>query len=101
MLIRIIQILVIIGIIFCIIGVTESYYSCPPNITTYRYIPRTFKEEQDSPIPITEIFNSMFNDPSPWVVGINTIRSKLTGKFVQYDGDFNKSGINNFNISQD
>lgn len=38
----------------------------------YRYIPRTFDEEQEDPISISDIFETLFSQPSPWVGSIRT-----------------------------
>ena len=43
------------------------YTKCPPKEIIYKYIPRTFKEEQDNPVPISDMFDSMFKNKSPWV----------------------------------
>ena len=53
---------------------------CPAPVTEYRYIPRTFKDEQNERIPIEDIFGKMFGNVSPWMMsrGINeTGRTKL------------------------
>ena len=57
-------ILVIIGIILLIIDITKRYYTCPLNKIEYRYIPRTFEEESKEPVPLNDIFDSMFKNPS-------------------------------------
>lgn len=61
----------LIGLIFVIIDVTRVYSKCPSNQTIYRYIPRTFKEEQDNPVPLMDIFGAMFFDQSPWMGSFN------------------------------
>lgn len=58
---------------------------CPKPTIKYRYIPRTFKEEQDEPIPIKDVFDTMFAKPSPWMIsrGIgsrNRLDTKLDGR---------------------
>jgi hypothetical protein len=63
----IVLVLFLIGVIFIVIELTKSYNECPQRKIEYRYLPRTFKEEQESPIPIDEIYGSMFNQASPWV----------------------------------
>lgn len=35
---------------------------------TYVNVPRTFTEEQNSPIPLKEVFDDMFAKPSPWMM---------------------------------
>jgi hypothetical protein len=77
------KIIFVVSVIFLIIGVTKSYYKCPPNRIEYRYIPRTFKEEQDSPIPVSEIFNNMFKMPSPWLANVTTSPTRITGNISQ------------------
>lgn len=78
----IIIILTILGIILVSVNLTQMYFSCPPTKILYRFIPRTFKEEQDSPVPVSEIFEDMFKLPSPWVESTSTIRNR--------DGEINK-----------
>jgi len=55
--------------------------SCPKPYIEYRYVPRSFKDEQDEPIPIEDIFNSMFAKPSPWMIsrGIGLKDRRETG----------------------
>ena len=60
-------ILFTISLIFITIDLTKSTFKCDAKKTEYRYVPRTFKEEQESPVPINEIFGSMFENSSPWV----------------------------------
>jgi hypothetical protein len=60
-------ILFTISLIFITIDVTKSTFKCDEKITEYKYVPRTFKEEQESPVPINDIFGSMFENSSPWV----------------------------------
>jgi hypothetical protein len=33
----------------------------------YRYVPRTFIEEQEDPTPVTDIFARMFYDSQPFI----------------------------------
>jgi len=50
----------------------------------YRYIPRTFIEEQEDPIPVTDIFETMFSQPTPWVDSIRTYDRKKQEKINKY-----------------
>ena len=54
-------ILLFFGILFVSIGWIKSEQFCPAPIIEYRYIPRTFKEEQENPTKVSDIFNNMFN----------------------------------------
>lgn len=49
----------------------ETLTTCPKPIIEYKYIPRTFQEEQNDPVFISEIFKSMFNNSSPWSIANN------------------------------
>ena len=60
-------ILFTISLIFITIDLTKSTFKCDAKKTEYRYVPRTIKEEQESPVPINDIFGSMFESSSPWV----------------------------------
>ena len=63
----IVLILFIIGILFIVVEVTKSYNECPATEIQYRYIPRSFKDEQSEPIAINDLYGKMFDEPSPWV----------------------------------
>lgn len=55
-----------IGILFLSIGWIKSEQFCPAPIIEYRYIPRTFKEEQNNPVKVSELFDNMFTNESTW-----------------------------------
>ena len=50
------------------IGWTKSTFKCPKPIIEYRYIPRTFEEEQNEPVKVSKIFDTMFSSETPWIV---------------------------------
>jgi len=81
-------IIFVVGIIMVILDISRSYYKCPKNRTIYKFIPRTFKEEQENPADVYDIFESMFSQPSPWV-----------GTFGAYD-ERKAEEINKYFISQ-
>lgn len=60
--------LLLIGLTFIIIGIINSK-KCDPKRIEYRFVPRTFKEEQENPVGVQEIFNDMFEKPTPWIGG--------------------------------
>jgi hypothetical protein len=62
--------LTFIGIISIVVGYVNQIKKCPPPTVEYRYIPRTFQEDQDNPVKISELFNTMFVEPSPWLHGM-------------------------------
>lgn len=74
---NILFIVFIIGLILVIIDVVRTYYKCPPDKTIYRFIPRTFKEEQENPIPLDDLFKTMFEQQSsPWVHTLDLYETK-------------------------
>lgn len=79
--------LLFIGVCIIIIGVIRSQIHCPPPTIEYRYVPRTFVEEQEDPTPVTEIFHKMFLEPTPWIshsggkLGPPTIRGEDINRF--------------------
>jgi len=79
---------IILGIVFVTINLTTIYKSCPKQKIVYRYIPRSFEEEQEEPIPPSEIFFDLFNKPSPWISGFALTK-------------YSKNDINKYFITQD
>lgn len=41
------------------------------NKIIYKYIPKTLAEDEESPIYVSEIFKTMFSQPSVWIDSIN------------------------------
>uniref|UniRef100_A0A6C0LTS3 Uncharacterized protein n=1 Tax=viral metagenome TaxID=1070528 RepID=A0A6C0LTS3_9ZZZZ len=72
----IMQMIFIIGLIIIIIDVVKAYNKCPPQKIIYRYVPRTFLEDQENPVPLDDIFYTMFNNPTPWVASVDVERKK-------------------------
>jgi len=60
----------------------------PTTKIEYRYIPRTFEEEDSEPVFASEIFDTMFSQPSPWILSVR-----------DYDQRRQES-INNYFINQ-
>jgi hypothetical protein len=40
---------------------------CPADKIVYKFVPRTFTEDQESPVPVEEIFSKMFREPTPFI----------------------------------
>lgn len=78
------------GVLFIVVEIVKinSQLNHTDNKVIYRYIPRSFEQEQNNPISISEIFKTMFSQPSPWIGSIRT-----------YD-EQKQNDINNYFISQ-
>lgn len=65
----IILVLAIIGIVLVAVGYVKSNLQCPPPRIEYRYIPKSFEDEQNVHTPILSMSGmySMFQDDSPWI----------------------------------
>jgi len=85
---NILVLFIFIGIIFVVIDLVKTERVCPQNKVIYRFIPRTYDEESESPAFVTDIFKTMFSQPSPW---INNVDNMLLRK---------REDINQFFISQ-
>lgn len=70
------QVILFIGLFIVIIDLVRTYNRCPENKVIYRYIPRSFREEQENPVPLDDIFYTMFNNPTPWVASVDIERRK-------------------------
>ena len=57
----------LVGICLVVVGYVQSNQQCPPPVVEFKYVPRTFEEEQNLPRPVLSIFGSMFNEDSAWM----------------------------------
>ena len=62
------------GAALIMVGFIRSQSQCLPPKIDYRFIPRTFIEEQESPVSVTDMFAKMFFEDNRF---INTESSKL------------------------
>jgi hypothetical protein len=69
---KLIIFLIFLGCICITIGITRNTNTCPPEKTIYRYVPRTFEEEQNEPVYVSDIFKQLFTQDSPWVRSANS-----------------------------
>ena len=56
----------LVGIILVVIGYTKTTLKCPPPRVEYRFVPRTFFEEQLSPDQVSTKFQDMFSQSESW-----------------------------------
>lgn len=59
------QTFLILGIIFITIGFSRMYFTKDNSKVIYRYIPRTFTEDQDNPVPLSDLYGGMFEGIEP------------------------------------
>ena len=65
----IVLILAMVGIILLAVGYVKSNLQCPPQKIEYRYISKTFEDDQNVNTPILSIAGNygMFEDDTPWI----------------------------------
>jgi hypothetical protein len=83
--------LLAVGLIFVVVGFIRSQRHCPPAKIEYRFTPRTFIEDQETPVPVTDIFAKMFFESTPWI-------SHEAGKLLPPPTQ--RQSLNKFFISQ-
>ena len=80
--------LIVIVIGFIILYIDQyyrySYNSLPKEKYIYKYIPRSYREELDAPVFPSDIFETMFSLPDPWILGINDLDTRQQRKINQY-----------------
>jgi hypothetical protein len=83
----------IIGLICLIIGFiiiyVDQYYrykynQLPKEKIEYRYLPRTAKEQLDEPVFPSDIFETMFSQPDPWILTLNDLDTRKQDNINQY-----------------
>lgn len=71
-----ILIFIFLGILFVVVNLVTSSQACPQSQVIYKYIPRTFEEDQLEPLFVSDVFATMFSQPSVWVKGVNSIDAR-------------------------
>jgi hypothetical protein len=67
---------IFIGIMFIVVNLVKSSQTYPKSEVIYKYIPRTFDEDQNEPVYVSDIFANLFSQPSVWTKGVNTVDSR-------------------------
>ena len=60
--------------VFVVIKYVKMNQECKPPIIKFRYIPKTFHEEQSIQTPISYTFQNMFDNNSTWAQSIDFTR---------------------------
>ena len=66
----------ILGVVFVTVSLTQAYSRGQNIRTVYKYVPRTFIEDQENPIPLDDIFYDMFNNPAPFMASVDVVRRR-------------------------
>ena len=83
----------IIGLICLIIGFiliyVDQYYRYKYNLLPqqkieYRYLPRTPREQMDEPVFPSDIFETMFSQPDPWILTLNDLDTRKREDINKY-----------------
>jgi hypothetical protein len=71
---------------FIIVDVIRQSKNLEKNKNTiiYRFIPKTFEEEQMYPVYPSDIFETMFSQPSPWIMSIREYDRRKQENINQY-----------------
>ena len=75
-------IILLIGTILITVSMKKIVQKLPKVI--YRYIPRTFKDEQVDSFLISDIFDTLFSQQSPWLDSVRTYDSRKQEKINKY-----------------
>ena len=77
-------IIIFFGILSIAISITKTTSGCPKEKIIYRYIPRSFKEEQEEPVYVSDIFETMFTQSSPWVRSVSSFDDRKAEAINKY-----------------
>lgn len=82
-----------IGIFCLIIGFiilyVDQYYRykynlLPKKVIEYRYLPRSPTEDINEPVFPSDIFETMFSQPDPWILSINDLDTRKRDKINKF-----------------
>lgn len=76
------------GLICVVINLTKLNFPIPETKVVYKYMPKTFEQEQYEQPFVSEIFKTLFTDNTPWVNSV-----------MDYDAR-KLENVNNYFISQ-
>ncbi len=62
------------GLLFIGIGLTRDKCNCNGNKIIYKYLPSSDQLFDDP--SVSQVFKKMFDNPEPWIAGINTYDQK-------------------------
>lgn len=62
--------LLVVGVVMVVNGYMAQNMQCPPERIVYKYIPRTFTEEQENPVKVSDVFGKLFKDADPLNYGM-------------------------------
>lgn len=65
-----ILIILFLGMLSVAVELVKTYNKAPKTRVEYRYIPRTYEEEITEPVFVSEVFDTMFSQPSPWILSV-------------------------------
>jgi len=63
-------------LLFVFWGLVKNNNQKPDPQVIYKYVPRTFVEDQENPPLLNDLYYEMFNAPTPWVGNIDINRIK-------------------------
>ena len=71
---NLLTILIFLGFVIIIVDYVKksTKNKCPQNKIIYKYIPRSFNDQQDDPVMVSEIFDELFKQPTPWISSIGS-----------------------------
>ena len=84
--------LLFVALVLMTVGYVKANHQCPPRRVEFRYVPRTFIEEQEDPTPVSDIFARLFYSSTPWI-------SHEAGKLLP-PPNLQQKDINKFFVSQ-
>jgi hypothetical protein len=70
---NILILILFVGIVFVVVDLVKTEKKCPQNQVIYRFIPRTLDEELEAPAFATDVFRTMFTQPSPWIKSMDNM----------------------------
>lgn len=81
---HLVWLLIAIGSFCVIIDMLRLNRTCPPAKTVYKYIPRSFDQEQDNPLRPSQVFGKMFTAPDPWISGVGVDTTKPRRSYNEF-----------------
>jgi hypothetical protein len=82
-----------IGVIILLVGFLilyiDQYYRYrdrekPKEKIIYRYLPKSYQDELNEPVFPSDVFETMFSRPDPWILSLNDLDKRKAEKINKY-----------------
>lgn len=99
-------VLILLGLLSIMMSMlNNNSYQCPSSMpkVIYKYIPRSFEDDQFESMNVSDIFRTMFEKPDVWMLGIDALdvnKNEAVNKYFTNNNNTSLEGSPNLSEAQ-